>query len=76
MIEVLGIKMSYDALAFLVAFTASELVGLSKLRENSLVQLVKSFIDSFKPARKEDEKVAAVKAAVEAAVAAMKALDD
>ena len=65
MIEILGIKLSYDALAFIVAFVFSEVVAASKLKENSIAQLVASLIDSLKPSREEDEKVAEIKAKVE-----------
>lgn len=76
MIEILGIKLTYEALGFIIAFAASEVIGESKLKENSVLALVKSLIDSLRPARKEDEKVAAVKAATEYLREALKALDD
>lgn len=76
MIEVLGIKLSYEALGFLVAFIASEVIGASKLKENSIAQLIKSLIDTFRPSRTEDEKVVAVRKAGEAVVEAIKAVDD
>jgi hypothetical protein len=65
MIEVLGIKLTYEGLAFLVAFVASEVIGTSRLKENSVAQLVKSLIDTLKPSRTEDEKVTEVKKAAE-----------
>ena len=65
MIEILGVKLGYEAIGFLVAFVASEVIGASKLKENSVAQLVKSLIDSLRPARKEDEKVEEVKKAAE-----------
>lgn len=64
MIEILGIKFTYEALGFLVAFIVSEVIGASKLKNNSLAGLLKSIIDGQKPFRKEDEKVEAVKAKV------------
>lgn len=76
MIEVLGIKLSYEALGFLVAFIVSEVIGASKLKENSIAQLIKSLIDTFRPSRTEDEKVVAVRKAGEAVVEAIKAVDD
>lgn len=76
MIEILGIKLSYEALGFILAFTASELIGVSKLKENSVIQLLKTLVDTLRPARKEDEKVAAVKSAVASVVRALNALDD
>ena len=62
MIEILGIKLTYETIGFLVAFIASEVVGASKLKNNSVAGLLKSIIDGQKPFRKEDEKVEAVKA--------------
>jgi len=63
MIEILGIKVTYEALGFLVAFVASELIGSSKaLKNNSLAGLVKSIIDGQRPFRKEDDKIDAIKA--------------
>lgn len=65
MIEILGVKLSLEAIGFLAAFLASEVIGASKLKENSVAQLVKSLIDTLKPSRKEDEKVAEVRKAAE-----------
>lgn len=62
MIEILGIKLTYETIGFLVAFVLSEVVGASKLKNNSVAGLLKSLIDGQKPFRKEDEKVEAVKA--------------
>lgn len=76
MIEILGIKLSYEALAFLVAFVFSEVVASSKLKENSVAQLVASLIDTLKPARQEDEKVAEVKAKAEEVLEAVKKLGE
>lgn len=66
MIEILGIKLTYEALGFLAAFVVSEVIGASKLKNNSLAGLLKSIIDGQKPFRKEDEKVEAIKARVAA----------
>ena len=76
MIEILGVKLIYQAIGFLVAFVASEVIGASKLKENSVAQLAKSLIDTFRPSRKEDEKVVAVREAAEAVLQALKTLDD
>lgn len=65
MIEILGVKLSYEAIGFILAFAASEIIGESKLKENSVLGLVKNLIDALRPARKEDEKVAAIKAKLE-----------
>jgi hypothetical protein len=40
MITILGIKVSYEALAFFALFIGSEIIGASKLRENSIVQVL------------------------------------
>ena len=65
MIEVFGVKITIEALGFLAAFVASEVIGSSKLKENSVAALAKSLIDTLKPARKEDEKVAEIRKAAE-----------
>jgi hypothetical protein len=57
MIEVLGIKLSYEALAFLGAFIASEVIGASSLKSNSVVQLLIGLLETVKPLRKEDDKI-------------------
>jgi hypothetical protein len=74
MIEILGVKLSYEALLFLSAFVASEVIGESKLKQNSVLGLVKTLIDGLKPYRKEDEKVAALKAKAVALVEEAKTL--
>ncbi|AGF91071.1 hypothetical protein S-CBP2_0047 [Synechococcus phage S-CBP2] len=66
MIEILGIKITYEALGFLAAFVVSEVIGASKLQNNSVAGLLKSIIDGQKPFRKEDEKVEAIKAQIAA----------
>ena len=76
MIEILGVKLTYEAIGFLIAFVASEVIGASKLKENSVAQLAKTLIDTFRPSRKEDEKVIAVREAAEAVLQALKTLDD
>ena len=65
MIEVFGVKITIEALGFLAAFVASEVIGSSKLKENSVAALAKSLIDTLKPSRKEDEKVAEIRKAAE-----------
>lgn len=76
MIEIFGIKITVEAACFLVAFVASEVIGASKLKENSVAQLLKSVVDTLKPVRKEDEKVAAIKAQVESLVKALKEIGE
>jgi len=76
MIEILGVKLSLEAIGFLAAFVASEVIGSSKLKENSVAQLIKSLIDTLKPARKEDEKVAELRARVEGLLEELKGLGE
>ena len=65
MIEVLGVSIAWESIGFLIAFVASEVIGETKLKENSIAALVKSLVDTLKPARKEDEKVAEIKRRLE-----------
>ena len=65
MIEIFGVSLAYETLAWVAAFVASEVIGASKLKENGVASLVKTFIDRAAPARKEDEKVAEIKKAAE-----------
>jgi len=76
MIEILGVKLSFEAIGFLAAFITSEVIGSSKLKENSVAQLIKSLIDTLKPARKEDEKVAELRARVEGLLEELKGLGE
>jgi hypothetical protein len=57
----LGIKVSYETLAFLALFLGSEIIGSSKLKENSIVQLLLNAVNSLKPFRTEDDKIAKIK---------------
>ena len=57
MLTFLGIKVSYETLAFLVLFLGSEVVGTSKLKENSIVQVLLNAVNSLKPFRTEDDKL-------------------
>jgi hypothetical protein len=45
----------------LALFLASEVVGNSKLKENSIVQLLLNAVNSLKPFRTEDDKIQKVK---------------
>ena len=76
MIEILGVKLSLEAIAFIAAFVASEVIAASPLKENSIAQLAKSLIDTLKPARKEDEKVAEVKNAAVLLAETLRRLED
>ena len=61
MLTFLGLKVSYETLAFLALFIASEVVGNSKLKANSIVQLFVNAVNSLKPFRSEDDKIQKVK---------------
>ena len=61
MLTFLGLKVSYETLAFLALFLGSEAIGASKLKENSIVQLILNAINSLKPFRTEDDKISKVK---------------
>jgi hypothetical protein len=62
MLTFLGIKVSYETLAFLALFLGSEaIVGASKLKENSIVQVFLNAVNSLKPFRKEDDQINKIK---------------
>ena len=61
MLTILGIKVSYEALAFFALFIGSEIIGASKLRENSIVQILLRGVEAIKPHRTEDDKIQRVK---------------
>lgn len=61
MLTFLGLKVSYETLAFLALFLGSEVVGASKLKENSLAQLFMNAVNSLKPFRSEDDKIKNIK---------------
>ena len=61
MLTILGLKVSYETLAFFVLFIGSEVIGTSKLKENSIVQLLLNAVNSLKPFRSEDDKIKNIK---------------
>ena len=61
MLTILGIKVSYDTVLFFVLFIASEVIGNSKLKENSVFQLIRDAIGYLKPLRREDDKIQKIK---------------
>lgn len=65
MIEILGIKVTYEALAFFALFIGSEIIGSSKLKENSIVQVILRGIEALKPHRDEDDRIAKIKSILE-----------
>ena len=61
MLTFLGIKVSYEALAFFALFLGSEVVGASKLKSNGIVQLLLTGVNAMKPLRKEDDQIQRIK---------------
>jgi len=61
MLTILGLKVSYETLIFLGLFAASEVIGNSKLKSNSVVQIILSGINALKPLRKEDDQLQRLK---------------
>jgi hypothetical protein len=61
MLTILGLKVSYETLAFFALFIASEVVANSKLKENSIAQLFMNAVNSLKPFRTEDDKIKNIK---------------
>ena len=61
MITILGIKFTYESLIFLGLFLGSEVIGASKLRENSIAQLFVRVVEALKPHRTEDDKIQRIK---------------
>jgi hypothetical protein len=64
MLTFLGLKISYESLAYLSLFLGSEAVGVSKLKSNSLVQLGLCFVSFIKLTRKEDDQLKKIKDAL------------
>lgn len=61
MLTFLGVKVTYESLVFLALFLGSELIAASKLKDNSIVQLILSGINALKPLRREDDQINRVK---------------
>ena len=57
MITIFGLKLSYEAAIFFGLFIASEIIGVSKYRSNSLVQVFLKVVQLLKPLRTEDDKL-------------------
>jgi hypothetical protein len=74
MIEILGVSIAWETIGFVGAFVASEVIGSSKLKENGVAALIKTLIDNLKPMRKEDEKVAAIRAKLDRLTEELKTL--
>jgi hypothetical protein len=61
MITIFGIKLTYEAAIFFGLFIASEVIGLSKYRSNSVVQVLLKVVTLLKPLRSEDERLQKIK---------------
>ena len=61
MLTILGLKVSYETLLFFALFLGSEVIGASKLKDNSIVQVVLSLVSYLKVVRKEDDKIQKLK---------------
>jgi len=61
MITIFGLKLSYEAAIFFGLFIASEVIGVSKYRSNSLVQIFLKVVQLLKPLRSEDDKLRRIK---------------
>ena len=61
MLTIFGIKVSYETLAFFALFIGSEIIGNSKLKENSVVQVILRVVEALKPHRTEDDKIQKLK---------------
>jgi hypothetical protein len=66
MIEFLGIKLSFEAAAFLVLFLVDEIIPYTPLKGNNIIQVLQGLVGAIKPTRKEDDVVRALKAKVQA----------
>jgi len=61
MLTLFGLKVSYEALIFFGLFIGSEIIGASKLKDNSVVQVVLRVVEALKPHRTEDDKIQKIK---------------
>jgi len=61
MLTIFGIKVSYEALVFFGLFIGSEIIGASKLKDNSIVQVILRVVEALKPHRTEDDKIQKIK---------------
>ena len=61
MLTILGVKVSVEAVGFFVLFITSEVIGTSKFKSNSVVQLLATLVNGLKPLRKEDDQIDAIR---------------
>lgn len=64
MITIFGLKLSYEAVVFFALFLASEYLGVSKFKSNSVVQIFLKVVDLLRPLRTEDDKIKKLKDSV------------
>lgn len=61
MLTILGLKVSWETILFFALFLGSEVIGNSKLKQNSIVQLILTGVNALKPYRKEDDQIQKLK---------------
>jgi hypothetical protein len=61
MLTILGLKVSYETIVFFALFLGSEVIGASKLKSNSIAQVLLSVVSYLKLIRKEDDKIRQIK---------------
>ena len=61
MLTILGLKVSWETILFFALFVGSEVVGNSKLKENSIIQIILAGVNALKPLRKEDDQIKQLK---------------
>lgn len=54
--EIFGITVAWETLGFIAAFIASEVIGSSNHKHNSIAQVITPYIEKFLPTRKNKEK--------------------
>ena len=65
MITILGVKVSYETLAFFALFIASEYLGMTKKRKaNSVTQVISIAAAYFSKTRTEDDTVRRIRRAI------------
>ena len=64
MITIFGLKLTYEAAVFFALFLASEYLGVSKFKSNSVVHVFLKVVDLLRPLRTEDDKIKKLKDSV------------
>ena len=60
MIEILGVTLTYEALAFILVFIGDEIMPYLPIKSNGWLQLFHNSVKALKPVRKEDERIKAI----------------